>query len=235
MQYAIYPFKTVRETQKVGGTYSHKGSFAWDEGGKDTAIDNIYAPCDLKVVKKGGSQVNFVYFQSIQPVKFADGSEDYINFRIGHDNDISNIYVGQTFKQFDVIGQEGKRGATGNHSHIQVAKGQFKGFLKNIYGVYMLVNEIHPIKVFSMLTGYNTVLKTSYTWNWVKQSTYTPPKVVQKVKAKYTGSSIVDYLKSIGFDSSFKNRRILATKYGIRNYIGTANQNKSLLEKLRGN
>lgn len=172
MQYAIYMFKNVRETQKVGGLFSHKGTKAFDEGGKDTGIDNYYAPCDLKVVAKGGSQVNFVYFQSIAPVKFANGQEDYINFRVGHDNDISNIYVGQVFKQFDVIGQEGTRGANGNHSHIQVAKGQYKGILKGIYGFYMLVNEIHPTEVFSMLEGYNSVLKTSYTWNWVKNSAY---------------------------------------------------------------
>ena len=47
-------------------------------------------------------------------------------------------------------------------------------------------------------------------------------------------SSIVDYLNSIGVDSSFANRKRLATRYGIKNYKGTASQNLALLKSLRG-
>src|SRR5690554_6077051 len=43
-------------------------------------------------------------------------------------------------------------------------------------------------------------------------------------KAVYTGNSIVDYLNSIGVDSSFANRKKLAKKHGIKNYKGTAAQ-----------
>ena len=50
----------------------------------------------------------------------------------------------------------------------------------------------------------------------------------------YTGTSVVDYLKSIGQDSSFANRKKLATQYGISNYSGTAAQNLELLNKLKG-
>ena len=50
----------------------------------------------------------------------------------------------------------------------------------------------------------------------------------------YTGNSVVDYLKSIGQDSSFANRKKLAAQYGINNYSGTAAQNLELLNKLRG-
>ena len=50
----------------------------------------------------------------------------------------------------------------------------------------------------------------------------------------YNGSSIVDYLKSIGQDSSFANRKKLAQANGISNYTGTASQNTELLNKLRG-
>jgi len=49
----------------------------------------------------------------------------------------------------------------------------------------------------------------------------------------YKGNSIVDYLKSIGQDSSFANRKKLAAKHGIKNYKGTAAQNIALLKKLR--
>jgi len=54
-------------------------------------------------------------------------------------------------------------------------------------------------------------------------------------KSTYTGNSIVDYLKSIGEDSSFNHRKALASKHGISNYTGTAAQNTRLLNALRGN
>lgn len=46
-------------------------------------------------------------------------------------------------------------------------------------------------------------------------------------------NSIVDYLKSVGTDSSFANRARLAGSYGIQNYTGTAAQNTRLLNAIR--
>ena len=51
----------------------------------------------------------------------------------------------------------------------------------------------------------------------------------------YTGSSIVDYLKSVGQDSSYSARKKLAEQNGITNYSGTGDQNHQLLSILRGN
>lgn len=59
------------------------------------------------------------------------------------------------------------------------------------------------------------------------------PKEENNPLSDYTGNSIVDYLNSIGQDSGFSNRTKLATKYGIKNYKGTATQNLELLNKLR--
>ena len=53
-------------------------------------------------------------------------------------------------------------------------------------------------------------------------------------KGNQKTSSVVDYLKSIGQNSSFPNRKNLASKHGIKNYKGTASQNAQLLKKLRG-
>lgn len=58
------------------------------------------------------------------------------------------------------------------------------------------------------------------------------PKVSKSTQKKFT--SIVDYLKHIGVDSSFSNRARLAKKYGISNYRGTASQNVQLLDKMQG-
>lgn len=56
---------------------------------------------------------------------------------------------------------------------------------------------------------------------------------VKKTTSAYKGNSLVDYLKSIGVDSSFSNRRKLAQKHGIKFYVGTASQNLQLLNILR--
>jgi len=48
----------------------------------------------------------------------------------------------------------------------------------------------------------------------------------------YIGNSIVDYLKSVGQDSSYSARAALAAKNGISNYVGDADQNTKLLNIL---
>lgn len=52
---------------------------------------------------------------------------------------------------------------------------------------------------------------------------------------KFAGNitSIVDALKAIGVDSSFNNRKKIASKNGISNYTGTASQNTQLLNLLK--
>lgn len=54
-----------------------------------------------------------------------------------------------------------------------------------------------------------------------------------KPKGDMKTTSVVDYLKSINVDSSFANRKKLASKYGIKNYNGTPAQNTKLLRELR--
>lgn len=64
------------------------------------------------------------------------------------------------------------------------------------------------------------ILKNSYT--------------TQVKPSGYTGTSIVDYLKSVGQPSTFAHRKNLATQNGIGGYAGTESQNLQLLKKLRG-
>lgn len=51
--------------------------------------------------------------------------------------------------------------------------------------------------------------------------------------APYTGGSVVNYLKSIGVDSSSANRRKLAKEYGVVGYDLSAKKNTELLGLLR--
>lgn len=63
--------------------------------------------------------------------------------------------------------------------------------------------------------------------------------IIQVLNASYypacpqNYTSIVDALNSIGVNSSYANRKAIATKNGISNYTGTATQNNSLLVKLK--
>lgn len=60
-----------------------------------------------------------------------------------------------------------------------------------------------------------------------KSSKPSAPKGNQKT------NSVVEYLDSIGVNSSFANRSKLAAQNGIKNYKGTDSQNLELLNKLR--
>lgn len=73
--------------------------------------------------------------------------------------------------------------------------------------------------------------------SYMGQSTVPTPQSPKPTPptSDYNGNSIVDYLESIGQDSSFTNRKKLAEKYGIKNYEGTSAQNLELLNKMREN
>jgi N-acetylmuramoyl-L-alanine amidase CwlA len=64
------------------------------------------------------------------------------------------------------------------------------------------------------------------------QPTSTPSKPKPNTGA-YKGSSIVDYLNSLGIDSSPANRKKLAKEYGVSNYDTSASKNTELLNKMR--
>lgn len=61
----------------------------------------------------------------------------------------------------------------------------------------------------------------------------TNKKPASKPSSAYTGGSIVDYLNSIGVDSSPASRRKLAKEYGVSNYDLSATKNLELLNKMR--
>lgn len=59
------------------------------------------------------------------------------------------------------------------------------------------------------------------------------PTSSSKPKADMKTNSIVEYLQSIGVNSSFSNRKKLAAKYGVKGYNGEASENLRLLELMR--
>lgn len=177
MEKLMFPMRVINITQGVNGQYSHQGTYAIDNAGKDTSIDDVYAPCTMicryKDVPVNG---NACFFESVDKVQFADGTIDYATFMFIHCNDVSHLHLGQTIKQGDVFYREGTAGqATGNHCHIEVAKGSYdKPYVKNAQGRFMLPASVHPASAF-YVDGCTVKNGAGYPWkkstdkitNWV--------------------------------------------------------------------
>ena len=96
------------------------------------------------------------------------------------------------------------------------------GFIDNLNDLQAF-NEEHELKAFGVAYA-KGILKTL---GIAQSSQPTQP-------SGYNGNSIVDYLNSIGKDSSYSARKKYAQQYGISNYSGTASQNLALLNAMRG-
>lgn len=121
-----FPMEYMNITQGNNGQFSHQGVNALDIAGKDSGIEEIYAPCSMHFVYADSpTNGNACFYESDNPVKFADGTVDYAKFMFIHDNYIDDIKAVKVFKQGDGCNDEGTAGfATGNHSHFEVAKGK---------------------------------------------------------------------------------------------------------------
>ena len=146
MEKAIYPLKNMRITQGYEeGT--HIDSYAIDDAGKNTNIENVYAPFTGTIKKIYTQDANEVWLESENPVEYPDGTIDYMTVLFAHDNDISDLYVGKKIKQNEAFYQEGTAGnATGNHCHIECAKGKYiePGWQQNEAGYYNIINAKRP-------------------------------------------------------------------------------------------
>lgn len=140
----LCPFTDIVITQGSGingGTYSHNGTRAIDLRGINAGVRYpYYAPFKCKatlVLADYGQTV----WQSLEKVRFADGTVDYCTFLTVHDDTI-NFGVGLVVEQGGQIGNMGTAGnATGVHCHIEFAKG-LQGLIQNSYGVWGLSNAI---------------------------------------------------------------------------------------------
>ena len=149
MNYLIYPTKCMNITQSYLGAYSHAKSYngkpqgyPWDEADKDTSKSYFYCPCDEIQIKRiygvGNGGTNTIWLQSTTKVK-TPTFEDYITISITHPNDntLKPLKVGQKFTRKQSLFTEGADGqATGNHFHIEIARGLFSklgnnGWAKN--------------------------------------------------------------------------------------------------------
>ena len=148
IQYAMYPNPVMNITQSINGPYSHRGTNAIDDAQANTGISNGYAPCDMVCVATDYVNGNAMFWQSVNPVRTRNYGVTHIYMMVIHDN-TANAYKGMTIAQGQQLFSEGTAGnATGNHNHIEVGIGQFKGmYVLNAYGVYMMPGNVNPASV----------------------------------------------------------------------------------------
>ena len=145
--------------------------YAIDLGGADTEIDDVFAPFDAKIVHidirptKDGDITNTVFIQSQKKVLFADGTLDYMVIRFAHDNNISDLQVGQPMEQGHTFYQEGKAGASSNHVHMVISRGKLDKPNR-----YKSDHFIHPADALVIDPKYTTAIIDDEKYDWVYSS-----------------------------------------------------------------
>lgn len=233
-QNILCPFTYMYVTQNANGNFSHQKSTALDIRGEKVGVKySYYAPVKVKCVNIDKTYA-FVWWQSVNKVRFADGTIDYATFLCGHDESI-NAYKGMIIDQGVQMGNMGKGGnATGVHCHIEVGRGKQMTWKKNTQGVWCIPNQVNFEKVFFMD---NTIIKNcNKNWKYIKDIKLTNLSTNSTYYKKYTGiSTQIDIVfKAIGVSSkyygSWKKRKPIALKNGILSYIGTTSQNLKLIQ-----
>lgn len=184
---SILPMIYVNVTQVPNNEFSHKGSVsAWDNAGNDNGIDDVFSPFDAEIVwKDEGSAKTGVLISNTKEILTPNGLIKPYNLNVlfWHDNNITDLYVGQKIKQCEVFYQEGTAGhAIGNHVHFNVGIGKYKKgtypLTKNEFGVWEIKGEIDPTKIFFITNEH--IIKNTKGMNWKK---YEEP-IIEKQKLK---------------------------------------------------
>ena len=146
MERARFPMEFLRVTQG-SNTGSHAGSKAMDFGGKDTGCDAVYAPFTGRVVRVRTDSSHETYFESLEPVEFADGTVDYMTVTLMHDN-VLDVRAGQVLHQGEKIGDEGgfgsgRPGRFGAHLHLEASRGRSIAYqVRNAQGTYCTPQQV---------------------------------------------------------------------------------------------
>lgn len=166
MEKAMFPLAYMNITQGVNGSYSHMGTNAIDLGNRGYK-EKVYAPFNgiiRKVYTKSG---NFVWLESKEKVLWANGTMDYMTIMTGHDDDVSDLFVGKEIKAGEAYYEQGTAGnATGIHVHLEVGRGKFTGggWYKNSQGKWTIQNSVRPDS--ALFVKPDTVIVNDAGYNW---------------------------------------------------------------------
>lgn len=128
---ALFPCQTLSVTQGAYDNYSHQRQNALDI---QPTNGMAFAPFHAKVVRVDAGEVtcNGVWIESVDKVRYADGSYDYMTVLFMHDNDISDLTVGRVLTQGEYFYQSGTVGnSSGAHIHVAVYRGKYNENMTN--------------------------------------------------------------------------------------------------------
>ena len=112
-------------------------------GTKATGNTRFFWPCDQSGARKR--------------VQLADGSQDFVTLAMTHSG--ADFAIGKLYGYQSVMYQEGTAGhASGNHIHLEVARGLTCRKVPNVKGFYNLPAMMDARKAFFILDGYTTVV-----------------------------------------------------------------------------
>ena len=130
MEYCMIPMSNLKITHGRFESPSHQTRNAYDLGGLDSGIENVVTPFTAKIEYISQSSY-LVLLSNVNDVKIPKGtihSPHTLQAYFIHDNDVSDLSVGQIIPQGTVFYQEGTKGnATGNHIHIQMCDTPYQG------------------------------------------------------------------------------------------------------------
>ena len=183
----LFPLPYMYMSQDEGGDYSHLHTYSidflgWGANGRVYTCP-YYAPCSCKCVQVSNTGGNSRCYTSLDKVHLPDGTLDYVTFNFVHDNNpISTL--NQIFQQGDLIGHTGTAGnVTGDHVHMNTARGTYQGFYDVGTGHYQLRNSTH---IYNTMYVNDTVIRQGYGHNWrIYQGGITPTPDYRKYKFKW--------------------------------------------------
>lgn len=152
MEYFYFPKKSYYLTQGYGNnSFSHKGRCALDVSAKN-GYKEIYAPFTGYVANifVKSNLAYTIWLVSEYKIMCADGQEKYAVVMFTHPSEIINFKIGQKFKQWDYLMNDGNTGyATGKHLDFEIALYDNKEDIKatwgkNQYDNYGLINSVNP-------------------------------------------------------------------------------------------
>ena len=198
MYYFTYPFKKMYISQNYNQG-NHKPHWYGSKNYKDYPIDEfcgdkkkdpVYAPVDMKVLKIYGlhttKTTNAIVLQTTEKVRTPIGDKVVImTLTHSEDCDIEKLKVGQIIKKGKIICYEGNDGqSTGNHIHLTVGTGSYKGLLKNSNGKWCFVETTtnKPEELIYVNTKFTKILNSdgikfkTVTTDVVPSTGFFPPK-----------------------------------------------------------
>lgn len=159
---AIFVAESLVVTQGAFDDYSHMKQNALDIQPMERAVR---APFNGQIVRidAGETSCNAVWFQSSSPVLYADGTYDYMTVCFLHDNDISDLAVGQGYTQGDYFYDSGDYGvSSGKHVHVAVYRGEYNPSMRIGDG------DVYAEDAFFLPD--DTYIYNDYGLNWKKMS-----------------------------------------------------------------